>query len=239
LRVLAVIPARGGSKGLPRKNLLQLCGVPLIGWTVRQAAAARLLTRCIVSTDDEEIASTARLMGADVPFIRPFAFAKDDSPASDVVLHALETLAASGESYDAIAWLEPTSPLRNGHDIDSAVSLLASRRDADAVISVAEVHLEHPRIVKRIENGRLKPFTPTDDSPVVRRQQLEPAFFPYGVIYLARVDAYRAHRTFYTEHALPYPIERWQAYEIDDADDLAVCETMMRRHMRVEARLGT
>jgi CMP-N,N'-diacetyllegionaminic acid synthase len=231
-RVLGIIPARGGSKGLPRKNLLPLCGRPLIAWTIAQARASSKLSRCILSSDDAEIIATAQSLGADVPFRRPAEYATDDSPASAVVLHALDTLAAEGDVYEFVAWLEPTSPLRRPHDIDAAISMITSRDDCDAVISVSEVHMEHPRIVKRIEHGFLKPYiTSNGDERISRRQELDPAHFPYGVIYLGRVSVFREQRTFYTDRVLPYPLDRWQNYEVDDADDLIVCEAMMRTHM--------
>lgn len=140
-RFLGLIPARGGSKRLPRKNLLPLAGKPLLAWTVEAARAARQLDRVVLSTDDEELATIGRAYGADVPFMRPAELAGDTAGTAEVVLHALRTLADAGEHYDYVVILQPTSPLRSAQDIDGAIALLLEKR-ADAVIGVCET--DHP-----------------------------------------------------------------------------------------------
>lgn len=232
---LALIPARGGSKGLPRKNLLPLVGRPLIAWTIGAALAAKLVDRVVVTTDDPEIADVSREAGADVPFLRPAELALDTSPSIDAVLHALDFLEAEGQPFDYLALLEPTSPLRAEGDIDRAVRLLADNEDrADAVVSVGEVHMEHPGIVKRVEDGYLRPYV-DDAVSVTRRQDLSAALFPYGVIYLVKVEVLRATRSFYPERTIPLPIERWQNYEIDDAYDLACVEAVLNLRRKEDA----
>lgn len=225
---LALIPARGGSKGLPRKNLLPLAGKPLIAWTIEAALASENIDRVVVTTDDDEIAAVSRAHGAEVPFLRPAELALDTSPSIDAVLHALDWLEEhEGVSFDYLALLEPTSPLRAAGDLDRAVATLAEHHDcADAVVSVGEVHLEHPSIVKRVSGGYLSPYL-EDAEKVTRRQDLGPALFPYGVVYLVKVETLRATRSFYPERTLPLVIERWQNYEIDDAYDLACAEAVI------------
>ncbi|MDO8962983.1 MAG: acylneuraminate cytidylyltransferase family protein [Coriobacteriia bacterium] len=235
--VLALILARGGSKGLPCKNVLPLRGRPLITWTIEAALAAGAIDRVVVTTDDERIASVSRETGADVPFLRPAELALDTSPSVDAVLHALDFLeGADGEVFDYIALLEPTSPLRAPGDIDRAIELLFANEDrADAVVSVGEVHMEHPAIVKRVEDGYLRPFV-DEVATVTRRQDLGPALFPYGVIYLVKVAVLRETRSFYPDRTIPLPIERWQNYEIDDAYDLAVVEAVLNLRLKEDVR---
>ncbi len=226
--VLALIPARGGSKGLPHKNVLPFAGKPLIAWTIESALGSEHVDRTLVTTDDEAIAEAARSAGAEVPFLRPADLASDTSPSIDAVLHALDFLESGGETFDYLALLEPTSPLRAPGDIDRAIRLLASNHDcADAVVSVGEIHMEHPSIAKSVDSeGFLRPYL-TDSEKVTRRQELGAALFPYGVVYLAKTSVLREQRTFYPELTLPLPIERWQGYEIDDVYDLVCAEAVL------------
>ena len=192
MKTLAVIPAREGSKGLPYKNVRMIAGLPLIGWTIHQALQSKILDKVIVSTDGERIARISRTLGAEV-LMRPPALAQDDSPISQTVLHALENY----PGYDTVALLEPTSPLRKPNDIDNA---LESFKNADSLISVGEVHTEHPLIVKRMtkRSGYAAPYIKASRK-VYRRQQLDKAYFPYGVIYIARTDYYLKDKTFYSQ----------------------------------------
>lgn len=230
--ILGLIPARGGSKGLPRKNVLPLLGKPLAAWTIEQAQASELIDEVVVSTDDAEIADVAGSFGAPVPFMRPAELADDASPTLDVVEHALRFFTVQGRSFDYLALLEPTSPLRAPGDIDAAIRALLDAEDRSAsLVSVGEVHMEHPSIVKRIENGFVAPYDP-EAARVARRQDLSAAYFPYGVIYLARVAELLETRSFYQDTTMPYFIERWQNYEVDDAIDLACVEAVLRLRMR-------
>jgi CMP-N,N'-diacetyllegionaminic acid synthase len=234
-RVLGLVPARGGSKGLPGKNILPLTGKPLIGWTIEQALRSELLDAIVVTTEDPEIAQTALAFGAEVPFVRPTDLASDISPSIDAVFHALDWLATQGRGFDMVALLEPTSPLRAPDDIDRAVRLLASSPAADAVVSVGEVHLEHPSIVKRLDSGKLTPYVQVQ-SRARRRQDLGRALFPYGVIYLSRTNSLRKTRSFYPDATLPLLIERWQNYEIDDMYDFVCVEAILK--YRLEEKQG-
>jgi CMP-N-acetylneuraminic acid synthetase len=232
---IAVITARGGSKGLPRKNIKPLCGKPLIAWTIEHAHNSAHIDRTIVSTDDEEIAEIATRYGADVPFLRPTELARDDSPSIDAILHAITWLEETGEYYDLVMLLQPTSPLRKKSDLDDAITLLTNNIDhADSLVSVGEVHQEHPSIVKKVEGGYVKPFIRTGEN-VYQRQQLSTAYFPYGVVYLSKTDALKKHKTFYQERTLPYVIERWQTYEIDDIYDF-MCIEAIAKHDAIGAR---
>ena len=158
MTVLGVIPARGGSKAIPRKNLHPLGGEPLIAWTCRAAIGARTLTRTVVSTDDPEIAAAARRYGVEAPFLRPRHLAGDDTPTLPVVVHALDELAREGFVPDAVAILQPTSPFRRSEHIDAALTLLEAT-GADSVVTVVKVpHQFNPVSVLRLDSlGRLVP----------------------------------------------------------------------------------
>lgn len=136
-RVLAVIPARAGSKGLPRKNLAELDGVPLLGHAVRFAASVPEVSRCVVSTDDNEIAAVARAYGAEVPFRRPADLARDDTPMGPVLQHALAAVEQDAEPFDLLVLLMTTTPVRRAEDLSAAIATL-DNSDADGVVSVSE-----------------------------------------------------------------------------------------------------
>src|SRR5581483_400682 len=142
MRVLGLIPARGGSKGVPRKNIRLLGGKPLLAYTAEAALAAQRLTRVVLSTDDEEIAAVGQSFGVEVPFLRPVELAQDNTPTLPVVQHALRWFEEHDTRFDAICLLQPTSPLRRAADIDASIELL-ERSDADTVISVLPVTLEY------------------------------------------------------------------------------------------------
>jgi len=229
--VLAIIPARGGSKGLPGKNIKELCGKPLVAWSIEQALKSKYIDNVFVSTDSEEIAKIAKEFGANVPFLRPAELAADDSPISDAILYVLEQLGLMGESYDYVALLEPTSPLRKLNDIDDAIDLIAQNTNTDCLVSVGKVHMEHPMIVKKIDaKGFVAPYI-SNIAKIYQRQQADEAYFPYGVIYISRVSEFKKNRMFYTEKTVPYFIERWQNYEIDDQLDFTIIAQIMRIKM--------
>lgn len=190
-RILGLIPARGGSKGVPRKNLKALGGRPLIAWTIEGALAARSLDAVVVSTDDEEIAAAARTAGAEVPFLRSGDLAADATPTLPVIIDALDRLEATHGSFDAVCLLQPTAPLRPVGGIDRAVERFVAD-GADSVVSVRAIPAEHhpdwallqaPDGTARWASGR------TDPPP--RRQELPPAYCREGSIYVTRTDVLR------------------------------------------------
>ena len=226
--ILALIPARGGSKGLPRKNIKPLLGKPLIAWTIEQAKSSKYIDKVIVSTEGKEIAEISKVYGAVVPFLRPIELARDASPTSDAIIHALNWFEERGEYFDIVVLLEPTSPLRRETDLDSAIELFIENIDkVDSLVSVGEVHLENPYIMKKIEKGYVKPFIEISEN-FYQRQQLPNIYFPYGVVYLSKVDAFKKYKTFYQERTIPYFIERWQNYEIDDLSDFICIEAILK-----------
>lgn len=216
MRVLGLIPARGGSKSIPRKNLVDLGGRPLIAWTI-QAALGSNLTRVVVSTDDGEIADISKALGAEVPFRRPVELSSDSSLSIDVVLHALSEL---DEEFDAVMMLQPTSPFRTLIDIESAIEIIG---DASSVISVVPVGGTHPARMKFIEDGILidPPFAEAFEN--MPRQELRPMFIRNGAIYLTRIADLKK-RTFKgaISRALVMPQER--SINIDSYFDLRLAK---------------
>ena len=228
-KILALIPARGGSKGLPGKNIIDLNGKPLIAYSIRSGKSSKLVTKTLVSTDSLKIATVAKRFGAEVPFLRPAALAIDTAPTIGAVLHVLDWLEKKGEFYDAVALLEPTSPLRKTGDIDSAIKILITNwGKTDAVVSLGEIALESPYIAKKVERGYIKPLLRTTNKST-RRQDLPRAYFPYGVIYLCKTAVLRKEKTFYPKRIMPYFIERWQNYEVDDIWNLITVRAILKQ----------
>lgn len=232
-KILAIIPARGGSKGLPGKNIKPLCGKPLLAWSIEQALKSTHLDNIFVSTDSEDIANIGRRYGANIPFLRPSDLAADDSPTSDAIIHALREYEDMGEKYDYVALLQPTSPLRKSNDIDGAIRLLTKNAHADCLVTVGEVHMEHPMIVKKIDEKGFVASYISNIKIIHQRQQANKAYFPYGVILISKVSSFMEDQTFYGDHTIPLIIERWQNYEIDDEFDLMIIEKIMAMKMDV------
>lgn len=225
--VLGLITARGGSKGIPRKNILPVGGKPLIAWTIEAARAARRLTRVVVSTDDEEIAAVSRQWGAEAPFLRPAAMAGDDSPHVLAVLHALEWLIERERVRpDYLVLLQPTSPLRSPADIDAAIHLAMERR-AEAVVSVSETH-DHPMLARRIRaDGALESFVPCDLA-YPRRQDLPKAYALNGAVYVFRVESLLVRRALDVPGALGYVMPADRSLQVDTPWDLRLAELILR-----------
>lgn len=231
-KCLAVITARGGSKGLPGKNIKVLLGKPLIAWTIEKALESKCIDRVVVSTDSDEIASVARKYGAEVPFMRPVELSGDNIGSFDVVAHAIEYLAKNGDEYDYVVLLEPTSPMRKKGDLDNAITALIDKEEeADSLVSLGRVNLEHPAVIKKVnDTGFMEPYVEKPEK-ATGRQGFSPAYFPYGVIYLTKINALYKHKSFYQPRTMPHFIERWQCYEVDDIYDFMIIETIMRERM--------
>ncbi len=226
-KFLAIIPARGGSKGLPKKNIKVMNGKPLIAWTIENAKKCPYIDEIYVSTDSQEIADVCENFGIKVPELRPDYLASDTSTSADVVIHVLDTLEKQGKNFDYFMLLEPTSPLRKKDDLKNAIELAIKNPDKESVVSLGEVHMEHPTIVKKYNNEKIMPYM-DDAKKVTQRQQLDKAYFPYGVVYMVKVDEFRKKRIFYGKESVPYFIERWQNYEVDDIYDFLCIEAIMK-----------
>jgi CMP-N,N'-diacetyllegionaminic acid synthase len=232
--VLALIPARGGSKGLPRKNVLALGGKPLIAHTIETALAAELVTRTIVSTDDDEIAEAARAFGAEVPFIRPAELAQDDSTDLDVFRHALEWLAAAeGYEPDLVAHLRPTNPLRVPGDVDAALRLMLDHPEADALRSVSWP-AQTPYKMWRAVDGYLVPLLEVDgvgEAHSMPRQSLPEIWWQNGYVDVVRPRTVLELGSMTGRRVLPFVVED-PGVEIDYADGLRRAEELLQRRMK-------
>ena len=226
--ILAIIPARMGSKGLPQKNIKMLCGKPLIAWTIETARNSQYLDEVIVTTDGANIAAIAEEFGAYVPFLRPAELASDAATTYDVVKHVIDFYKnRQGKIFDYVVLLEPTSPLRECYDIDLMLEkLMVNIENFDAIISLGETHL-HPSIIKKIVGDQIEPF---DKSLAIttRRQDNEVAYFPYGVAYIIKSETLLKEKSFYPPRTMHYLIKRYQCLEIDDIYDFLAVENIMK-----------
>jgi CMP-N,N'-diacetyllegionaminic acid synthase len=229
MRVLGIIPARGGSKGVPRKNIKLLCGKPLIAYTIEAALKSKRLTRTILSTEDAEIAEVGKALGVDVPFLRPRELAEDATPTLPVVLHALDALKAMGDSYDAICLLQPTSPLRRAEDIDGCIELL-EKTGADSVISVLPVPDNYnPKWVywKSVEGKMI--LSTGENEPVTRRQDLPPAFHRDGTVYVTKRNVPYDYGNLYGINVRGYEIDSSRSVNIDTVEDWTHAEEQIQK----------
>jgi CMP-N,N'-diacetyllegionaminic acid synthase len=231
-KILAVIPARGGSKGVPRKNIRQICGKPLIAYTIETALEVRhLVYRVIVSTEDEEIAEISRQYGAEVPFLRPAELAGDGVPTVPVLQHAVRFVEKQdGTTLDWVLLLQPTDPLRHAADIQHALTL-AHQGECDSVISVVQVFSTHPILMKRIENNRLLPYC-IEEKEGTRRQDYKPAaYMRNGAIYLTRRNVLIQQNSIWGEVIRPYVMPEERSIGVDSELDLKMVEFMMRENL--------
>ncbi len=223
-----MIPARGGSKGVPGKNLREVGGTPLIAWSIEAAASARALYRTVVSTDDPSIAEVARRLGADVPFMRPADLGGDRVPMAPVLQHAVDAVETEeGERVDWVCLLQPTAPLRTVEDIEAAVSL-AERTDCDSVISMVRVFDVHPVLMKRIEDGRLAPFCVPEVEGTRRQDYDPPAYMRNGAIYLTRRDVLIQRGSIWGDSICPYVMPDDRSVSIDTEMQVRLVDLMLR-----------
>ncbi len=224
--VLAIVPARGGSKGVPGKNVRPLAGRTLLDYVAVAARESARIDRIVLSTDSEEIADAGRKAGLDVPFMRPAELARDDTPMLPVLRHAIEQVERGGWTPDYIVLLQPTSPLRRPRHIQNAISELVETR-ADSVVTVIEVpkHFS-PDYVMRIEDGHLRPFLPEGER-ITRRQDVRPAYSRDGTVYAFRRDTIDRFGTIYGDQCRPLVIDARESLSIDTPEDWAAAERIL------------
>jgi CMP-N-acetylneuraminic acid synthetase len=234
-KILAVIPARGGSKGVPRKNIRPVCGKPLIAYTIETAMAARhLFHRVILSTDDEEIAAIGRKCGAEVPFLRPAELAQDKVPMAPVLQHAVRFVEQQDNiRLDWICLLQPTEPFRTVEDIEAALRL-GRAGGCDSVISVVQVFAVHPILMKRIENERLLPYCIEEKEGTRRQDYQPPAYMRNGAIYLTRRASLMEANSIWGKVICPYVMPEERSVSVDSVLDLKLVEILMAE--RFESR---
>lgn len=237
VKILAIIPAREGSKGIKDKNVQPLCNKPLVYWSISEARKAAV-DRVIVSTDSQRYKDMLEQYGQDLfPFIRPEKYAKDSSPSSDVIIHALDKMKELGEEYDTFVLLEPTCPLRTAEQINEALHIFKSNKAAKALQSMKPVRIEQSagEYYELTGSGFIrKPGGNADfgDSVPIRRQAAKELLQPCAHIYIAKSDWYRKHKTFVSPESLGFVVRWWESLEIDDEPALKCNEALMKWRTR-------
>lgn len=231
LRILGIVPARGGSKGIPRKNLADVCGKPLVAYSIatgRQLVDQGTLARCIVSTDDIEIAECAKSFGADVPFIRPAAAATDTAKALSYVLHALDELEPGDGAYDAVMLLQPTSPARDASTIAAAVVRLQQSASDSLISCYREEYINELVMYDPQPDGTLVPRSPLHNKGV-RRQEHGPAMVRNGALYVTRTAYLRATGSLVCDRPLLLEMSKLDSIDVDTPEDLVLLRAVMCR----------
>lgn len=235
MKVLGLIPARGASKGVPRKNIKDLCGKPLLAYTAESSLSATRLSRVVLSTEDEEIARVGLELGLDVPFLRPVDLAGDETPTYPVVLHALRELEMIGDRFDAVCLLQPTNPLRKAADIDECIELL-ERTGADSVFTVRRVPDEYnPKWVYWREAGDRMRLSTGESLPIPRRQELPPAYHRDGSVYVSRCCGLQSQGNLYGNDSRGYEIVGGHHVNIDTFHDWAAATSLLERGASAES----
>jgi CMP-N,N'-diacetyllegionaminic acid synthase len=228
MRVLGIVTARGGSKGIPRKNIALLVNKPLLAYTAEAALAARRLTRVVLSTDDEEIARVGRDYGLEVPFLRPSELARDDTPSLPVVQHAVKWFEERNECFEGVCLLQPTHPFRRPEHIDGCIELLETS-GADAVISVLPVpHQYNPHWVYMLNPQGFLQLSTGEEAPIPRRQHLPRAYHREGSVYVTRRDILMEHNSLYGKRLVGYPLASGSCINLDTPQDWEQAEQALR-----------
>ncbi|KMY29187.1 acylneuraminate cytidylyltransferase [Lysinibacillus xylanilyticus] len=222
-KILAIISARGGSKGVPRKNIKELAGKPLIAWTIEAANKSKYITRTILSSEDREIIDIAKKYGCEVPFVRPRELAQDDTPGIGPVLHAIEQC----PGYDYVVLLQPTSPLRTVADIDSCIEYIIEQ-GAKFCVSVTEPE-KSPYWMYTLEDKTIKPLI-EQKQLTTRRQDLPSVYALNGAVYVGETSWLQKTKSFITDETIGYIMEKSHSYDIDTEEDFSFCEWKIREN---------
>ncbi|MFJ9501233.1 acylneuraminate cytidylyltransferase family protein [Brevibacillus centrosporus] len=224
-KVLAIIPARGGSKSVPRKNIKLLGDHPLIAWTINEAKKSAYIDRLIVSTDDEEIAEVARKYDCEVPFLRPAELAQDNTPGIDPVLHALMMI----PGYDYVMLLQPTSPLRKVNDIDGCLEKCIHEK-ANSIVSVSLVDKSPFWMYSMTERSLLEPVM-AHKTPYTRRQDIPTIYSLNGAVYVAQSEWLQSTQTFLTQETIGFIMPKERSVDVDTPLDFLIVESLLMREL--------
>lgn len=227
--VLAIITARSGSKGLPGKNIRALNGAPLLTYPIKAAMECNYIDKVILSTDSQEYADIGIKAGAEVPFLRDESLAADKASSIDVVLDVIDKLEANGNQFDYIVLLEPTSPLTEGSDINSALESLMSVGDIEhAIVGVSLLETSHPAFAVKCEGQYIVPYNAKGFDKLPRRQDIEELYALDGSLYISSVKALRNHRSFCHAKTLPHVMPKYKSLEVDDIIDFVCIEAILK-----------
>jgi len=233
-KIIAIVPARQGSKGLAKKNIIDFLGKPLLVWSIEAALQSKYVDRIIVSTDSTEIAGVGEKFGADIPFIRPSYLSEDSSTSVDVICHAIEFMSEKlGENFDFVILLEPTSPLRTSEDVDLALEKLIGSPDARSLVSVGESESQHNKLQFNITESEFISVEPSSKKFVhVRRQDLARSYFLDGSIYLSYIHTLFEFASFVHGKTLTLSLSKWKNIEIDDEYDYVMALALGRKYLK-------
>ena len=232
MRVLGLIPAREGSKGVPHKNIRLLCGKPLLQYTAESALKSKYLSKVILSTDDDSIAELGKQCGLEVPFSRPKELAQDNTPMLPVVQHAINFCESAGDYFDAICLLQPTNPLRKPEVIDACIELL-HKENTTAVITMLSVPSAYNPHWVYFQNGSgLLKLSTGEEAPVSRRQDLPPAFHREGSVYVTKRDVVMKENSLYGKQLTGYLVDQEQTINIDTEQDWERAEALLLNSYR-------
>jgi CMP-N,N'-diacetyllegionaminic acid synthase len=223
-KVLALITARGGSKGIPRKNIRLLGNKPLICWTIEAANKSKYIDRLILSSDDDEIISIARQSQCNVPFVRPRELALDNTPSMNVILHALDAI--DSQNYDYLLLLQPTSPFRTGRHIDAMIESCVTGQ-SEIMVSITKLR-KHPSFMYELKDGFLSTFLGTE-THVTRRQDMPPAYEHNGAMYMANIDILKMRKNFNTDKTAGFIMNEIDGLDIDEEQDWQYAECVINQ----------
>ena len=228
-KIIAIVPARAGSKGIKGKNLIKISGKPLVYYPINAALKSKYVDFVFCSTDSLEIAKISAKFGADVSILRKKKLSSDKAKSVDVLIDVIDFFEKRGKIFDYVVMIEPTSPLTQSFDIDDAIEKLhKGRKGFDSIISIASSISGHPHFTFCLsKSGRLRPFIKSKWK-FLRRQDLKPYFFQTGSFYLSKITALKKNRSFISERTLGLEVPKWKSFEIDDYTDVIIIEALKK-----------
>ena len=233
--VIAIIPARSGSKGLKDKNILNLNGIPLIAWTINAALESKYIDKVVVSTDSADIQKIAEKYGAEAPILRPKELATDSSQTYTAIEHMLNYYRLNfKQEFEFVVLLEPTSPLRTFEDIDEAINKIGMHESATSIVGVGRCENQHPDFLVKVGTGG---FISSFAGPTIaskRRQEISPVFFLEGSIYISRTKSLEEFKSFYQNRTIAMEFPKWKTFEIDDYTDFLIVEKLLQNELRLK-----
>lgn len=230
-KILGVITARSGSKGLKNKNILKLNSRPLLYWPIKTFMNSKFIDEFILSTDSTEISKQANRYKCKTPFLRPARLSKDNSSSIDAVIHAINFFKEQKITFDYVALLEPTSPLTDSGDLDKAIAkLVTNYKIADSIVGVSKNINYHPDYNIKMKKKSLISF---DSKKIKRRQKISNLFFLDGSLYISKIEALLKYKSFYHKKTLGFEMPKWKSFEIDDYTDFLCVSTIMKNKKRL------
>jgi CMP-N,N'-diacetyllegionaminic acid synthase len=229
-KILAIIPARGGSKGIPDKNIMPICGKPLIAYTIDAGLKSKYIDEIIVSTDSHAIREVASMYGANVPFLRPEELSNDSASSIDVVLHVIDFYKNNNITFDYVVLLQPTSPLRTSQHVDASIEKLLNSNET-SLVSVCEAD-QSPILMRNIENDKLKEVI-NFQGKNLRRQDLPTFYILNGALYINSTDMLTHKKRFVCENTIPYVMDKESSVDIDTMLDAKLVELIIKENANV------